>query len=271
MLVKTDTVKSRQPVNSFRRHRPLTQQNNNNLERFLVCGTRANPLCTTRGVAWARGKTSCWTVFAMVPVTPVLYCPSFCHFVSTSEVFTPKYMYPDAFQQIPLTHTHISYIFIVALGQVMTRLQNVRWIALPSSPRRPRDAFRIAIILTMFWITVNCLIYYLEVLVVTKIILFVTINFVLYLYYLANVIRTRLRLRRRFNISPLKKGEDMTVGGLVPLLCVMQMLRHTCDYDNLAGYCFTATGVASHIKLHMPLSDDDDCSLSTNTMSVPLR
>jgi hypothetical protein len=163
----------------------------------------------------------------------------------------------------------------VALGQVMVRLQNVRWIALPSP--RPRDAYRIAILLTMFWITINCLIYYLALVKLTKLILFVAVNSALYLYYLANVIRTRLLVRRRFGILNARTAEDTVVGGLVPFLCLMQLLRHTCDYNTLAGFVCTANGVSSQVKLILPPlvvapSDqhkDDDYSLST--LSIPLR
>jgi hypothetical protein len=152
----------------------------------------------------------------------------------------------------------------------MVRLQNVRWIALPT--RRPRDPFRIAILLTMFWITVNCLIYYLAVVVLTKMILFIAINGVLYLYFLANVIRTRFFLRRRFGISTARTSEDALVGGLVPMLCVMQMLRHICNYDTLAGYCLTATGFSTQVKLNLPprVPADDDGRVST-ALSAPLR
>lgn len=157
----------------------------------------------------------------------------------------------------------------------MVRLQNVRWIALPSP--RPKDPYRIAIVLTMFWITINCLIYYLALVMLTKLILFLAVNGALYLYYLANVIRTRLLVRRRYGIWNDRTAEDTLVGGLVPFLCVMQLLRHTCDYDTLAGFICTANGVSSQVKLIVPPlivapSDpykNDDYSLAT-TLTNPL-
>ena len=131
----------------------------------------------------------------------------------------------------------------------------------------------------MFWITINCLIYYLDFVLLTKVIVFLAINAAIYLYFLANVIRTRLMLRRRFAIPNTRTVEDTLVGGIVPHLCVMQLLRHTSDYDTLAGFCFTANGVSSHVRFMLPdqmimaasLSDfKEDGSLST-MLSIPLR
>jgi hypothetical protein len=220
------------------------------------------------------------TAFVLDHVMPVSSRPLSFHYVRTMLfLLHVTKCVPIA---LPLTphcpKTDFAFVHAVALSQVMVRLQTVRWIALPT--RRPRDPFRIAILLTMFWITVNCLIYYLAVVTLTKLILFIVVNAVLYLYYLANVIRTRLSLRRRFGILTARSSEDVMVGGLLPTLCVMQMLRHTCNYDTLAGYSLTATGLSTHVKLHLPprpvpANDDyhdDDASVSTTTtLSAPLR
>ena len=163
----------------------------------------------------------------------------------------------------------------------MVRLQAVGWIALPS--QRAYDPFRIAILLTMFWITINCLIYYLALVLLTKLILFLAINSVIYLYFVSNVIRTRLFVRRCYGISSTTRSnsstttQDTLIGGLVPHLCLMQLLRHTCDYDTLAGFVLTANGVSSQVKLIVPVSlfesnhPHDGNSNASTMLSVPLR
>jgi hypothetical protein len=170
----------------------------------------------------------------------------------------------------------------------MVRLQTVGWIALPS--QRPNDPFRIAILLTMFWITINCLIYYMALVLLTKLIFFLAMNSAIYLYFVSNVIRIRLSVRRRYAITTARSNNnnntvavvanDTLIGGLVPQLCLMQLLRHTCDYDTLAGFVFTANGVSSQVKLIVPSSSSlllcepnhQHYNDSVSTMlSVPLR
>ena len=140
----------------------------------------------------------------------------------------------------------------VALGQVMTRLQS-GWIALPNRARRPKDAFRLALIITMFTITINCLLYYLAEDNTLRIALFTSINASIYFYFAANVIRTRRRLRKRFIIPMKRQYEDLFVGGVIPMLVVSQMLRHTSDYDTYSGQFCTAVSCNLIIFHMMPI------------------
>lgn len=138
----------------------------------------------------------------------------------------------------------------VAIGQVMVRLQTVGWAVLPFG--RPQDAFRVAIVLTMFWITVNCLIYYLAIISsVLKLILFSSVNATIYVYFVINVIRVRWHVRKRYNIVTTKRS-DYSIGGCAPHLCTMQLLRHTGDYDTYNAQWFTATGLPAHVQHNLP-------------------
>jgi hypothetical protein len=138
-------------------------------------------------------------------------------------------------------HSRSSFYYTcypVALAQVMVRLQTVGWLALPYT--KGRNAFRVAILLTMFWITVNCLLYYLAVVsLVLKLILFGAVNATFLLYYAINVIRVRWHVRKRYHIVTTKRS-DYSIGGCAPHLCTMQLLRHTGDYDTYSGQWFTA-------------------------------
>jgi hypothetical protein len=145
---------------------------------------------------------------------------------------------------------------LVALGQTMVRLNTETWIALPTY--RPNDPFRVAILLTMFWITANCLIYYLAVVTAFKWILFFVIGGVMHLYLATNSIRTRLATRRRFRIEESWKHEDLWIAGVVPAINLMQLLRHTGEYDRLAGHGFTATGLAVRVRFVLPAVQQEE-------------
>lgn len=140
---------------------------------------------------------------------------------------------------ILLSQSNLRIPEIVALGQVMTRLQ-VGWFFLPNrSYQHPKDAFRISIGLTMFWITINCLVFYLPPpgLSLTTIISLAVVNAIIYIYYISNVIRVRLRLRHAYLIP--NNFRDVLIGGLLAPVAVMQMLRHTCDYSTYVGKLLT--------------------------------
>lgn len=128
----------------------------------------------------------------------------------------------------------------VALGQAMTPL-NLNWIWIPNrSLLHPKDAYRISIGLTMFWITFNCLIFYSppQGIMIETIILWIVSNWILYLYYVSNIIRSQLELCHAYRILPKAPGKDSVLGRLFPHFVIMQMLRHTCDYDTYSGLWF---------------------------------
>eukprot|EP00540_Astrosyne_radiata_P022077 CAMPEP_0116825534 /NCGR_PEP_ID=MMETSP0418-20121206/2019_1 /TAXON_ID=1158023 /ORGANISM="Astrosyne radiata, Strain 13vi08-1A" /LENGTH=126 /DNA_ID=CAMNT_0004454053 /DNA_START=374 /DNA_END=751 /DNA_ORIENTATION=- len=126
----------------------------------------------------------------------------------------------------------------------MTRL-GVNWIGLPNRPKVPSDSFRVAILLSMFWVTVNCLVFYLPrsntgQFSLMQIILFPAFNGLVWFYYLSNVAKLRRRIRDNYTI-PEKRCpgyEDTCMSLFCSPLVVMQMSRHTADYGIYPGRCW---------------------------------
>lgn len=140
----------------------------------------------------------------------------------------------------------------------MTRMQALRWIAMPC---RRKDSFRVSIVLTMFWITVNCLIFYLPIGGVSKLVFFLAVNGALYFYLIINVIRTRRMLRKMYGIpTGARPMNDVLVGSIIPQLALMQMLRHTCDYDTYSGQCCTRVSGARQ-ELHAVITHSKEFTL----------
>ena len=114
----------------------------------------------------------------------------------------------------------------VALGQVITRL-NLNWIWIPHhSLLHPKNAYRISIGLTIFWITFNCLIFYSlpQGITIETIILWIVSNLILYLYFVSNIIHTQLESCHAYKILPKMLSKDSILRGLFPDFVIIQII-----------------------------------------------
>mmetsp|Transcript_18804 Transcript_18804/g.26064 ORF Transcript_18804/g.26064 Transcript_18804/m.26064 type:complete len:243 (+) Transcript_18804:750-1478(+) len=176
----------------------------------------------------------------------------------------------DLFQNGPLHPTVVNAFCcpLVALGQIMVRMRT-NWAFLPKLGRRRREAFLVAYILTIFFVVVNCLLYYLPSTATSmgwmamphmlKILIVVVFNGGFSAYFILNVISIRKRLRQRYRIKKSQYGpyEDVVMGfGCAPCVLV-QMLRQTADYKSCTSYYCTPTGLPEYMEVEVPPSPTD--------------
>lgn len=166
------------------------------------------------------------------------------------------------FQFGPLHPSVLNSIFcpILSLAQVMTRLK-VGWVGIPVRQHRVNDTFRVALVLSMFVVIVNCNLYYLphdeqlpKNVSSLQIILFAVFNALVLVYLYFNVIKTRRLLRQRYMI-PEKSCigfEDAALTIPCSGLVLMQMHRHTADYDTYSARCCSANGLPLHVHVNSP-------------------
>lgn len=100
----------------------------------------------------------------------------------------------------------------------------------------------------MFVVVTNCLIFYLSKdpldtsLSFLQKILFLSFNGVVLLYFIINLIRARRKMRLTYSIpEKLCRGqEDPCLSILCCPFVMMQMNRHTADFDTYSAACFSA-------------------------------
>jgi len=166
----------------------------------------------------------------------------------------------------PLHASVLNSLFcpILSLAQVMSRLK-ISWIGLPGRPHKAKDAFRISLILSMIFVIINCLLYYLPVQGVMfgafsflQIALFIVVDTLVLIYFLTNVARTRKRLRQRYMIPEQScvGEEDTAITFACYPLVLMQMHRHTADYETFSAQCWSSNGLPFHVHVELPPSNN---------------
>ena len=160
----------------------------------------------------------------------------------------------------------------------MVRMRT-NWAFLPKIlGRRRREAFRIAYILTMLFVVVNCLLYYLPSTATSmgwmamphmlKILIAVVFNGGFAAYFILNVISIRRRLRQRYRIKKSQYGpyEDVVMGFCCAPCVLVQMLLQTADYESCTSYYCTPTGLPEYMEVEVPPSPTDSTipSIFTN-------
>jgi len=154
------------------------------------------------------------------------------------------------------------------------------WAFLPKLDGQ-RHAFRVACIFTMFFVVVNCLLYYLPSSAISagwlslpsvlKTFLVAVFNGVFVAYFILNVISIRRRLRKRYRIKKERCGpyEDVFMGFCCAPYVLIQMLRQTVDYETYPSLFCTSTGLPEHIQVDVPPSPSDSTISSIFTHFTP--
>lgn len=170
---------------------------------------------------------------------------------------------------------------MISLAQVMTRLK-VGWLGLPGRQHRFNDTFRISLLLSMFVVIINCLLYYLPHskfvfggFSLLQVVLFGVFNTFVSIYFIVNTVITRRRLRERYMIPTehsCGRFEDALFTFPCSFLVLMQMHRHTADYDTYSAQCCSSNGLPTHVVVKLPSTiTANSFNVLNSDLTEPLR